>query len=226
MLKNLLHNCLLCSPQDKVLDSSYTLESKMCMKNKRINKSMYPLCYRFLRWGCLAGLPWPAGWVGWSEPNMFASFRWSSDTTSTWEWRYLAAQEVKNASLAQSFIVLVNCDLTNSVMWCVDLPVTPSVPTSPSSGPKVPVQRCGSGHFACALSKECVSVSVLCDGRPDCKDHSDEINCGEGSTHWFIHEYNFNQNKSKWIILSFSLLDPIDYEEEVENEWMDDWISW
>lgn len=79
---------------------------------------------------------------------------------------------------------------TKSVMSCVDLPATPSLPTSRPSGPKVPVQRCEPGQFACALSEECVSISVLCDGRQDCKDHSDEINCGEVLTHWFIHEYN------------------------------------
>lgn len=142
---------------------------------------MYPLCNRFLRWGCLAGPPWPAGWVGWSEPGIYASFRWSSGTTSTWEWRFLAAQEVRNVRLAQCFVVLLDCDFTNPVTSRIDLPVTPRVPTSPSGGPKVHVHRCGPGLFACALSEECVSVSVLCDGRPDCKDHSDEINCGEGS---------------------------------------------
>lgn len=57
--------------------------------------------------------------------------------------------------------------------------VTPSsVITSPSGGGKVPVHRCKPGQFRCQGSEECVSVSVLCDGRPDCKDHSDEINCG------------------------------------------------
>lgn len=156
---------------------------------------MYPLCYRFLRWGCLAGLLWPAGWVGWWEPNIFASFRWSSDTTSTWEWRFLAAQEVMNffwwtelyCTVWLWLNVWTNSVWTNSVVSHVDLPVTPSLPTSPPSGPKVPVQRCEPGQFACALSEECVSISVLCDGRPDCKDYSDEINCGEVSTHWFIH---------------------------------------
>ncbi|TKS88049.1 SCO-spondin Precursor [Collichthys lucidus] len=56
--------------------------------------------------------------------------------------------------------------------------VTPSsVTTSLSGGGKVTVQRCKPGQFACLHTEECVSVSVLCDGRPDCKDHSDEINC-------------------------------------------------
>ncbi|KAI3355049.1 hypothetical protein L3Q82_017927, partial [Scortum barcoo] len=61
--------------------------------------------------------------------------------------------------------------------------VTPSsVTTSPPGGGKVTVQRCKPGQFACQHSDECVSISVLCDGRPDCKDHSDEISCGTAST--------------------------------------------
>lgn len=57
--------------------------------------------------------------------------------------------------------------------------VTPSsVTTSPSGGGKVTVQRCEPGQFFCQHSDECISVSLLCDGRPDCKDDSDEIGCG------------------------------------------------
>uniref|UniRef100_A0A3B4XYV5 Uncharacterized protein n=1 Tax=Seriola lalandi dorsalis TaxID=1841481 RepID=A0A3B4XYV5_SERLL len=52
------------------------------------------------------------------------------------------------------------------------------VTSSPSGGGKVTVQRCKPGQFACQHSDQCVPVSVLCDGRLDCKDHSDEINCG------------------------------------------------
>ncbi|KAM7370189.1 hypothetical protein PAMP_011460 [Pampus punctatissimus] len=60
--------------------------------------------------------------------------------------------------------------------------VTPSsVTTSPSDGGKT-VQRCKPGQFACQHSEDCVPVSVLCDGRVDCKDHSDEINCGTAPT--------------------------------------------
>ncbi|KAF3703311.1 SCO-spondin Precursor [Channa argus] len=67
-----------------------------------------------------------------------------------------------------------------------DFFVTPrSVTTSPSGGKKVTVQQCKSGQFACQHSEECVSVSLLCDGRPDCKDDSDEINCGTASTSGF-----------------------------------------
>uniref|UniRef100_A0A4W5ND80 F5/8 type C domain-containing protein n=1 Tax=Hucho hucho TaxID=62062 RepID=A0A4W5ND80_9TELE len=53
--------------------------------------------------------------------------------------------------------------------------VTPSSATTPRG--VVTVKRCYPGQFACH-SGECVPVSVLCDGRLDCKDHSDEINCG------------------------------------------------
>ncbi|XP_039903038.1 SCO-spondin-like [Simochromis diagramma] len=64
--------------------------------------------------------------------------------------------------------------------------VTPSsVTTSPSGGGKVTVQRCEPGQFFCQHSDECISVSLLCDGRPDCKDHSDEIGCGTAPTRGF-----------------------------------------
>ncbi|XP_061877505.1 SCO-spondin isoform X1 [Entelurus aequoreus] len=39
-------------------------------------------------------------------------------------------------------------------------------------------QHCKPGQFACQHSEQCVPISVLCDGRLDCKDHSDEMNCG------------------------------------------------
>ena len=68
--------------------------------------------------------------------------------------------------------------------------MTPSSATlSPSGGGKVPVQKCKPGQFACKHVDECVSVSVLCDGRPDCKDHSDEINCGENFSNIAAYMY-------------------------------------
>ncbi|KAM9839429.1 LOW QUALITY PROTEIN: SCO-spondin [Aulostomus maculatus] len=61
--------------------------------------------------------------------------------------------------------------------------VTPSsVTTFPSKGGKVTVQRCKPGQFACQHSDQCVSLSMVCDGRLDCKDHSDETNCGTAPT--------------------------------------------
>lgn len=63
--------------------------------------------------------------------------------------------------------------------------MTPSSATTPRGVDVMTVKRCYPGQFACH-SGECVPVSVLCDGRLDCEDHSDEINCGEeGVTHVF-----------------------------------------
>ncbi|KAM6977691.1 SCO-spondin [Aplochiton taeniatus] len=76
-----------------------------------------------------------------------------------------------------------NFYLRAEILGCrVDEFVTPSrVTTSLPSDGKVTVPRCKPGQFAC-LSGECVSVSTLCDGHMDCKDHSDEINCGTAPT--------------------------------------------
>ncbi|KAK7881858.1 hypothetical protein WMY93_030267 [Mugilogobius chulae] len=70
--------------------------------------------------------------------------------------------------------------LRAEILGCTgDELVTPvSWTSTPSSGGGVTVQRCSRGEFACRYSEDCVSVSVLCDGKPDCKDHSDEISCG------------------------------------------------
>ncbi|KAM9774698.1 SCO-spondin [Syngnathus typhle] len=51
--------------------------------------------------------------------------------------------------------------------------VTPGSVT-PSDGGK----GCQPGQFACRQSEQCVPIAVVCDGRLDCKDHTDEMNCG------------------------------------------------
>ncbi|XP_072306545.1 SCO-spondin [Eucyclogobius newberryi] len=67
--------------------------------------------------------------------------------------------------------------LRAEILGCTgDELVTSSSWTSSAGG--VTVQRCKRGQFACWYSEDCVSVSVLCDGKPDCKDNSDEISCG------------------------------------------------
>lgn len=89
--------------------------------------------------------------------------------------------ETRNYVIKKKKKTLSECFTTvSSSLAVVDELVTPSsLATSPSGGGKVPVRRCKPGQFACQDTEECVSVSVLCDGRPDCKDHSDEINCGK-----------------------------------------------
>ncbi|MED6234287.1 hypothetical protein ATANTOWER_026118, partial [Ataeniobius toweri] len=56
------------------------------------------------------------------------------------------------------------------------------VTTSPPGVGKVTVQHCKPGQFVCHHSKECIPVSLLCDGQPNCKDYSDEISCGTAPT--------------------------------------------
>uniref|UniRef100_A0A3P9P7K3 Uncharacterized protein n=1 Tax=Poecilia reticulata TaxID=8081 RepID=A0A3P9P7K3_POERE len=58
------------------------------------------------------------------------------------------------------------------------------VTTSPSGVGTVTVQRCKPGQFLCHGSEECIPVSLLCDGQPNCKDYSDETNCGEIVPHY------------------------------------------
>uniref|UniRef100_A0AAV2LA31 F5/8 type C domain-containing protein n=1 Tax=Knipowitschia caucasica TaxID=637954 RepID=A0AAV2LA31_KNICA len=70
--------------------------------------------------------------------------------------------------------------LRAEIMGCTgeELVTPPSWTSAPPGGAAVTLQRCPTGQFSCRYSEDCVPVSVLCDGRPDCKDHSDEINCG------------------------------------------------
>lgn len=52
--------------------------------------------------------------------------------------------------------------------------VTPSNPTVPHV-PRV----CTENEFACHSHNECVALEYRCDRRPDCRDMSDELDCGE-----------------------------------------------
>lgn len=53
--------------------------------------------------------------------------------------------------------------------------LTPSNPTVPQI-PRV----CTEAEFACHSYNECVALEYRCDQRPDCRDMSDELDCGEG----------------------------------------------
>lgn len=41
-------------------------------------------------------------------------------------------------------------------------------------------RACTEAEFACHSYNECVALEYRCDRRPDCRDMSDELNCGEG----------------------------------------------
>ena len=42
----------------------------------------------------------------------------------------------------------------------------------------MPVAGCGTGQFRCE-DGQCVDAALRCDGRFDCRDDSDEFNCGK-----------------------------------------------
>ncbi|XP_012291668.3 CD320 antigen [Aotus nancymaae] len=41
---------------------------------------------------------------------------------------------------------------------------------------------CPAGELHCTLSDECIPLTWLCDGHPDCSDSSDELGCGTSET--------------------------------------------
>ncbi|ETE59279.1 Basement membrane-specific heparan sulfate proteoglycan core protein, partial [Ophiophagus hannah] len=54
-------------------------------------------------------------------------------------------------------------------------------PTSPPVSPEI--RPCTADEFSC-LSGECITREFLCDRRPDCRDMSDELDCGEHLKLW------------------------------------------
>lgn len=53
-------------------------------------------------------------------------------------------------------------------------------PTPPPATSRPPV-TCPPGQSPCRTAGQCVPSSVICDGRFDCQDFSDETDCGEFS---------------------------------------------
>ena len=52
-----------------------------------------------------------------------------------------------------------------------------SVTASPPAAP--PPLVCRAGQFRCADGERCLPDYLACDGRPDCRDASDEADCGQ-----------------------------------------------
>uniref|UniRef100_A0AAY5KUS1 SCO-spondin n=1 Tax=Esox lucius TaxID=8010 RepID=A0AAY5KUS1_ESOLU len=82
---------------------------------------------------------------------------------------YLQLDLLRPHNISGSEVILLLHPVTDEL-------VTPSGATSPPGIGVVTVKHCYEGQFACH-SGECVSVTALCDGRLNCKDHSDEIDC-------------------------------------------------
>lgn len=82
----------------------------------------------------------------------------------------------------KSLIYTSKCNYCNWVCFLlIEELVTPAigtVTTTPSGIGVVTGGQCESGQIAC-VNGECVSVAALCNGKPDCADHSDELQCGK-----------------------------------------------
>ena len=46
--------------------------------------------------------------------------------------------------------------------------------------------NCGQDEFQCLFSDECIKIGQVCDGRPDCKDYSDE-DPRKQQSHSYVH---------------------------------------
>ncbi|XP_070366845.1 basement membrane-specific heparan sulfate proteoglycan core protein isoform X9 [Equus asinus] len=69
---------------------------------------------------------------------------------------------------------------------------TPPPPLAAMAAPVTPVPQvarvCTEAEFACHSHNECVALEYRCDRRPDCRDMSDELNCGALSTEDLVPE--------------------------------------
>ncbi|RWS16458.1 hypothetical protein B4U79_10684, partial [Dinothrombium tinctorium] len=62
---------------------------------------------------------------------------------------------------------------------------------------------CSNDQFKCRLKHECVHLSLVCDGKYDCSDFSDEFDCGN-QVNVAHREYSTNESKDSNIIMIYS----------------------
>ncbi|KAI4497448.1 hypothetical protein M0802_007459 [Mischocyttarus mexicanus] len=62
-----------------------------------------------------------------------------------------------------------------------DEPVECETTHEPGPGAHPMPGRCPAGQFQCVLDRACVPLSSICNGIPECRDRSDEDNCGQTS---------------------------------------------
>jgi len=49
------------------------------------------------------------------------------------------------------------------------------------------VSACDVGEFMCVLDKSCTNIYGVCDGKRDCVDGSDELDCGKPFTNSTVY---------------------------------------
>lgn len=76
-------------------------------------------------------------------------------------------------SHSQSCLACAVCYAASFLRLLPDSPPTPR--STVHQFPRV----CTETEFACHSYNECVALEYRCDRRPDCRDMSDELNCGE-----------------------------------------------